>query len=68
MKKIFIITGEPSGDRLASTVITKIKKNNKNIEFLCVGGQFLESLGVKSIFKLSEITYIGFTSVLLNIF
>ena len=26
MKKIFILTGEPSGDKLASTVINKIKK------------------------------------------
>ena len=28
----------------------------------------LNSLGIKSIFDLKEITYIGFTSVLLNIF
>ena len=25
MKKIFILTGEPSGDKLASTVISKLK-------------------------------------------
>ena len=68
MKKIFILTGEPSGDRLASKVISKLKNNNSNIEYLCVGGIHLNSLGVKSIFDLKEITYIGFTSVLLNIF
>ena len=68
MKKIFVLTGEPSGDKLASRVVTKMIKHNQNIEFSCVGGQYLESLGIKSIFKLSEITYIGFTSVLLNIF
>ena len=68
MKKIFILTGEPSGDKLASTVISKLKKNNPNIEYLSVGGVHLNSLGVKSIFDLKEITYIGFTSVLLNIF
>jgi lipid-A-disaccharide synthase len=68
MKKIFIITGEPSGDKLASKVISKLKKNNANIEYLCVGGAHLKSLGIKSIFDLKEITYIGFTSVLLNIF
>ena len=68
MKKIFIITGEPSGDKLASKVISKLKKNNSNIEYLCVGGTHLTSLGIKSIFELKEITYIGFTSVLLNIF
>ena len=33
MKKIFILTGEPSGDRLASTVISKLKKNHSNIKY-----------------------------------
>ena len=67
MKKIFILTGEPSGDKLASKVISKLKKDNPNIEYSCVGGTHLNSLGIKSIFDLKEITYIGFTSVLLNI-
>ena len=68
MKKIFILTGEPSGDKLASKVISKLQKNNPNIEYSCVGGTHLNSLGIKSIFNLKEITYIGFTNVLLNIF
>ena len=68
MKKIFILTGEPSGDRLASTIISKLKKQNSNIEFLSVGGSYLGSLGIKSIFDLKDITYLGFTSVLFNIF
>ena len=68
MKKIFILTGEPSGDKLASKVISKFKKYNPNIEYSCVGGTYLNSLGIKSIFNLKEITYIGFTSVLFNIF
>jgi len=68
MKKIFILTGEPSGDKLASTVISKFKENNLDVEYLSVGGYHLNSLGIESIFDLKEITYIGFTSVLLNIF
>ncbi len=68
MKRIFIVTGEPSGDKLASKVISKLQKNNPNIEYSCVGGTHLNSLGIKSIFNLKEITYIGFTSVLFNIF
>ena len=68
MKKIFILTGEPSGDKLASKVISKLQKNNSNIEYSCVGGTYLNSLGIKSIYDLKEITYIGFTSVFLNIF
>ena len=68
MKKIFILTGEPSGDKLASKVISKLMNKDSSIEYLCVGGTHLNSLGIKSIFDLKDITYIGFTSVLLNIF
>jgi lipid-A-disaccharide synthase len=68
MKKIFILTGEPSGDRLAATVISKLKISNPDIEYSCVGGTYLNSLGIKSIFDLNEVTFMGFTSVLLNIF
>ena len=67
MKKIFILTGEASGDKLASTVISKLKEYDDSIEYLSVGGSNLLRLGVKSIFNLSEITYIGFTSVFFNI-
>ena len=68
MKKIFILTGEPSGDKLASEVINDLNKINKNIEYLSVGGENLKSLGIKSIYDLKEITYLGFTNVILNIF
>jgi lipid-A-disaccharide synthase len=68
MKKIFILTGEPSGDKLASAVISKLKIINPNIEYLSVGGTHIKKLGIKSIFDLKEITYLGFTSVLFNIF
>jgi lipid-A-disaccharide synthase len=68
MKKIFVLTGEPSGDKLASTVISKLKLENPEIEYLSVGGTHLKKLGISSIFDLKEITYLGFTSVLLNIF
>ena len=68
MKKIFILTGEPSGDKLASKVISKLKKKRHDIEYLSVGGTHLASLGIKSIYELSEVTYIAFTSVLMNIF
>ena len=68
MKKIFILTGEASGDKLASKVVSKIKKYNNEIKYLCVGGSYLNSLGIKSIFDLKDITHIGITSVILNLF
>ncbi len=68
MKKIFILTGEPSGDKLASEVIKELKKTKNDIEYLAVGGQHLNSIGIKSIYDQKDITYIAFTDVLLNIF
>jgi lipid-A-disaccharide synthase len=68
MKKIFILTGEPSGDKLASTVISKLMTQNPHVEYLSVGGSHIKKLGIQSIFDLKDITYLGFTSVILNIF
>ena len=68
MKKIFILTGEPSGDKLASKVISKIKNSSLDMEYLSVGGEHLKALGIKSLYDLKEITYLGFTRVILNIF
>ena len=68
MKKIFIVTGESSGDILASKVIDNLKKLNPNIKYLSVGGENLKKLGIKSIYDLKEITYLGFTNVIMNIF
>ena len=68
MKKIFVLTGEASGDKLASKVISELNKINSNIEYLSVGGENLGKLGIRSIYDLKEITYLGFTNVLFNIF
>ena len=68
MKKIFVLTGEPSGDKLASKVIAQIKNSRTDIEYLSVGGEYLKALGIKSLYDLKEVTYLGFTKVLLNVF
>ena len=68
MKKVFILTAETSGDKLASKVISKLKSSNPNIQYLSVGGEYLNTLGIKSIYDLNEVTYLGFTKVILNIF
>ena len=67
-KKIFVLTGEPSGDKLAAKAISKLKQTNDNIEYLSVGGNHLKSIGIDSIFKLEDITYLGFTKVIINLF
>ena len=68
MKKIFILTGEPSGDKLAAEVIKNLNRLNQKIEYLGVCGSNLKTLGIKTIFDQKEITFLAFTDVLLNYF
>ncbi len=68
MKKIFLVTGEPSGDKLASKIINKLKIIEPNIEYRALGGEHLQSIGIGSILDLNKVTYLGFTKVLFNIF
>ena len=68
MKKIFILTCEISGDKLAAKVISKLKQLNNKIDYLSVGGEYLKALGIRTLYDLSEVTYLGFTNVFLNIF
>ena len=61
MKKIFVLTGEPSGDKLGINRLSQnLKKIIQILNILCVGGTHLNHLGIKSIFDLKEITYIRF--------
>ena len=68
MKKIFVLTGEPSGDKLASKVVAQLKSSMSDIEYLSVGGEHLKALDIKSLYDLEEVTYFGFTKVILNLF
>ena len=68
MKKIFVLTGESSGDKLASKVVAQLKTSRPDIEYLSVGGEHLKALGIKSLYNLKDVTYLGFTRVLLNVF
>ena len=68
MKKIFILTAEPSGDKLAAKVISKFKINNPDVNYLSLGGENLKKIGIDSILKIEDVTYLGFTKVILNIF
>ena len=68
MKKIFILTAEPSGDKLAAKVISKFKIGNPDVNYLSLGGENLKKIGIESILKIEDVTYLGFTKVILNIF
>jgi lipid-A-disaccharide synthase len=67
-KKIFIITGESSGDKIGSLVIKKLKEINLDIQFLAIGGENIKSEKIDCIFDIKDIAYMGFIDVLINIF
>jgi len=65
-KKIFIITGEVSGDILAEKIIYNLLKHN--IEIQGIVGNKLRSKVVSGPFDNNEITFFGIVDVLKNIF
>lgn len=65
-KKIFIITGEESSDKLASIIFSSLDK--KNYEIKAIGGENLKNLNFPIIFDNKKITFFGITDVIKNIF
>jgi len=65
-KKIFLITGEVSGDILASKIIDYIDIKKVNIKGIV--GSNLRKKGIDGPFKNSDITFFGITDVIKNIF
>ena len=60
MKKLFIITGEYSGDKHAANVVKEIKKLNPDIEIEAIGGKNLEETGIKLYCNHSKMSAVGF--------
>lgn len=67
-KKIFITAGEASGDLLGSKIISAIKSNTDNIEFIGIGGKKMLEEGISSIFPIKDLSVMGFFEVLPRIF
>ncbi len=63
--KIFIIAGEASGDLLGAKLITSLKNQSENnIEFYGIGGDKMESKGMKSLFPMGELSLMGFAEII----
>ena len=62
---IYIIAGEPSGDRLGSKLISALRrKTGDQIQISGIGGSEMERQGLSSQFPMSELTVMGFAEVL----
>ena len=61
MKKVFVITGEYSGDIHGSKVVNLIKEQNSDICFEGIGGENLKNSGVKLFCDHSKMSAFGFS-------
>ena len=62
---IYIIAGEPSGDRLGSKLISALRRKTADqIRISGIGGSEMERQGLSSQFPMSELTVMGFAEVL----
>lgn len=59
MKKIFIITGEYSGDKHAADLVRAIKSKNSEIEIEAIGGENLKATGIKLFADHSKMSAMG---------
>src|SRR5690349_7307381 len=62
--RVFVIAGEPSGDRIGAELIKKLRGHGRQVKALGVGGPELEGEGLRSLFPMSDLSVMGLTDVL----
>ena len=66
-KKILLVAGEVSGDLHGAHLLEAIQGIDPEIEFLGVGGEGLESKGMKLLYPSSSLSVVGITEALLKL-
>ena len=67
MPKVAILAGEPSGDLIASHLMTDLNNQYKNIQYIGVGGPLMKSKGLSSFFDYAHLSVRGYFEVFRNI-
>ncbi|WP_435168422.1 lipid-A-disaccharide synthase [Falsirhodobacter sp. 1013] len=62
--KLFLIAGEPSGDRLGAALMAGLKTLVPDVQFAGVGGPLMQAQGMNSLFPMEELSVMGITEVL----
>lgn len=66
--RIFLVAGEPSGDRLGGALMEGLKALVPDVEFDGVGGPLMQAQGLVSRFPMSELSVMGLVEVLPKFF
>lgn len=59
MKRVFIITGELSGDKHAARIISELKQSGHDIEIEAVGGEYCKKAGAKLFLNHEKMSAMG---------
>lgn len=64
--RVFVIAGEPSGDKLGAALMAGFRSlmPEAEVEFIGVGGPRMEEAGLESIFPMDDISIMGLTEIL----
>jgi len=61
---LFLIAGEPSGDRLGAALMAGLKTLSPGVSFAGVGGPLMQSEGMQSLFPMEDLSVMGLVEVL----
>ncbi|MDB5657565.1 MAG: lpxB [Cypionkella sp.] len=62
--KLFLIAGEPSGDRLGAALMAGLKTLHPDVAFQGIGGPLMQAEGLNSLFPMEELSIMGIAEVL----
>jgi lipid-A-disaccharide synthase len=62
--RLFLLAGEPSGDRLGAALMAGLKQLNPDVTFFGVGGPLMQAQGMISLFPMQELSVMGIAEVL----
>ena len=62
--KVFLIAGEPSGDKLGAALMEGLCVEAPQVEFTGIGGPMMEARGLESLFPMQELSVMGIAEVL----
>lgn len=62
-QRILIVTGEPSGDLLASRLVEAMRRANPALTFSAMGGEKLKAAGAEIVFDIAHHAVMGITEV-----
>ena len=57
--RVFLIAGEPSGDRLGAALMAGLRALHADVVFSGVGGALMQAQGLHSLFPMEELSVMG---------